>query len=91
MEDAAVVSRIVHESYERAAPLMPKGHWWEHLDDDFARTSEKFDLARVDREFRIVDRKQLQGRFDHLFRPEKDSAVIADIQARVDSYWEGIA
>jgi pyruvate ferredoxin oxidoreductase beta subunit len=34
---------------------------------------------------------QLQGRFDHLFRPEKDSALIADIQARVDRYWEDIA
>ena len=49
MEDSAIVSRIVHESCERAAPLMPSGHWWEHLDDDFARTSEKFDLARADR------------------------------------------
>lgn len=34
---------------------------------------------------------QLQGRFDHMFRPEKDSALIADIQARVDRYWEGVA
>ena len=34
---------------------------------------------------------QLQGRFDHLFRPEKDTALIADIQARVDHYWEGVA
>lgn len=49
MEDSAVVSRIVHESYERAAPLMPEGHWWEHLDENFARTPEKFDLARSDR------------------------------------------
>ena len=49
MKDSAVVSRIVHESCERAAPLMPSGHWWEHLQDDFARTPEKFDLARADR------------------------------------------
>lgn len=49
MEDSAVVSRIVHESFEREAPIVPSGHWWEHLDDDFARTSEKFDLARADR------------------------------------------
>lgn len=34
---------------------------------------------------------QLQGRFDHLFRPEKESALIADIQGRVDRYWEGVA
>jgi hypothetical protein len=28
---------------------MPSGHWWEHLDNDFARTPERFDLARGDR------------------------------------------
>ena len=28
---------------------MPRGHWWEHLDDDFARRPEKFDLGRADR------------------------------------------
>ncbi|MGB8330127.1 MAG: hypothetical protein WCE62_08350, partial [Polyangiales bacterium] len=49
MKDSTVVSRIVHESYERAAPLMPRGLWWEDLDRDFARTPEMFDLARSDR------------------------------------------
>lgn len=49
MEQPSVVSRIVHDSYERAAPLMPTGHWWEGLDEDFARTPESFDLGRVDR------------------------------------------
>ncbi|MEW6690688.1 MAG: thiamine pyrophosphate-dependent enzyme [Pseudomonadota bacterium] len=29
----------------------------------------------------------LQGRFRHLFEPERDSAAIAEIQARVDAYW----
>jgi pyruvate ferredoxin oxidoreductase beta subunit len=48
--------------------------------------------TRVPRERPPVEEYlQLQGRFDHLFRPEKDSAVIADIQARVDRYWAGIA
>ena len=49
MKDSAVVSRIVHESCERAAPLVPSGHWWEHLDSEFARRPERFDLARADR------------------------------------------
>jgi hypothetical protein len=49
MKDSTVVSRVVHESYERATPLMPSGHWWEHLDDDFARRPERFALARADR------------------------------------------
>ena len=49
MEDSLVVSRIVHESCERAEPLMQSGRWWDQLDDGFARTSERFGLARADR------------------------------------------
>lgn len=49
MEEPSVVSRIVHDSYERSAPLLPSGLWWERLDEDFARRPEKFDLARADR------------------------------------------
>ncbi|MGB5695145.1 MAG: alpha/beta hydrolase family protein [Polyangiales bacterium] len=49
MKDSTVVSRIVHQSYEQTAPLTPTGHWWERLDDDFARRPEAFDLARADR------------------------------------------
>ena len=33
---------------------------------------------------------QLQGRFAHLFTPEKNSRLIAEIQARVDSYWDKV-
>ena len=33
---------------------------------------------------------QLQGRFSHLFKPEKNSGLIAEIQARVDSYWDKV-
>ena len=28
-----------------------------------------------------------QGRFRHLFEPERDEGTLADIQARVDAYW----
>ena len=28
-----------------------------------------------------------QGRFAHLFEPERQDAVIDEIQARVDAYW----
>lgn len=31
---------------------------------------------------------RLQGRFAHLFHPELQTAVIAEIQGRVDAYWE---
>jgi len=32
-----------------------------------------------------------QGRFAHLFSPHRDDEVIADIQARVDRYWDEVA
>ena len=28
-----------------------------------------------------------QGRFKHLFQPQRDEAMINEIQARVDAYW----
>jgi pyruvate ferredoxin oxidoreductase beta subunit len=31
-----------------------------------------------------------QGRFRHLFEPARNAAVIAEIQARVDAYWERV-
>ena len=72
MDEPAVVSRIVHDSYERSARLMPDGPWWEHLDEDFARSPEKFDLARTDR---------LQigaaAAFDHLVRGAVGTVVGA--------------
>ena len=33
---------------------------------------------------------KLQGRFSHLFRPARDEAMLADIQARIDAYWAGV-
>lgn len=33
---------------------------------------------------------QLQGRFSHLFKPKKKVGMIAEIQARVDQYWDGV-
>jgi pyruvate ferredoxin oxidoreductase beta subunit len=31
-----------------------------------------------------------QGRFAHLFQPERDEAALAEIQARVDAYWTAV-
>ena len=30
---------------------------------------------------------RLQGRFAHLFEPERNEAALASIQERVDAYW----
>lgn len=70
MEDSAVVSRIVHESYERAPPLMPTGRWWEQLAADFARRPEAFALERADR----LQIGAAAG-FDHLVRAVFGSMV----------------
>jgi pyruvate ferredoxin oxidoreductase beta subunit len=34
---------------------------------------------------------QKQGRFAHLFHPERHDALIRDIQARVDAYWAAVS
>ena len=77
MDEPAVVSRIVHDSYERSARLMPNEPWWEHLDEDFARSPERFDLARADR---------LQigaaAAFDHLVRAAVGTVVYSDANSR---------
>jgi len=31
-----------------------------------------------------------QGRFSHLFHPERNEVLLQEIQARVDGYWEGV-
>jgi pyruvate ferredoxin oxidoreductase beta subunit len=31
-----------------------------------------------------------QGRFSHLFQPERNEVLLQEIQARVDGYWEGV-
>ena len=33
---------------------------------------------------------QRQGRFTHLFRPERNQALLAEIQQQVDRYWEEV-
>ena len=33
---------------------------------------------------------KLQGRFRHLFEPERNETLLNEIQARVDDYWEDV-
>ncbi len=33
---------------------------------------------------------KLQGRYKHLFEPQRNEKLIAEIQARVDAYWESV-
>jgi pyruvate ferredoxin oxidoreductase beta subunit len=34
---------------------------------------------------------KVQGRFAHLFKPQRNEAMIGEIQARVDAYWRDVA
>ena len=34
---------------------------------------------------------KLQGRFAHLFKPERNEKLLAEIQQRIDTYWEGVS
>jgi pyruvate ferredoxin oxidoreductase beta subunit len=34
---------------------------------------------------------KLQGRFTHLFAPDRDDALLAELQAKVDDYWDNVA
>lgn len=34
---------------------------------------------------------QLQGRFRHLFQPQRNEKLLAELQARVDAYWDGVS
>lgn len=38
----------------------------------------------------VQDYLQRQGRFRHLFEPERDEAILTEIQSRVDEYWAKI-
>jgi pyruvate ferredoxin oxidoreductase beta subunit len=38
----------------------------------------------------VEDYLRLQGRFAHLFEPERNQAELASLQARVDAYWAAV-
>jgi pyruvate ferredoxin oxidoreductase beta subunit len=38
----------------------------------------------------VEDYLKKQGRFAHLFQPRRNEVLIAEIQARVDAYWDGV-
>jgi pyruvate ferredoxin oxidoreductase beta subunit len=39
----------------------------------------------------IEEYLQKQGRFAHLFKPERNEKLLTEIQQRIDAYWENIA
>jgi pyruvate ferredoxin oxidoreductase beta subunit len=39
----------------------------------------------------VEDYLKAQGRFAHLFTPARDEALLAELQAKVDAYWDSVA
>lgn len=39
----------------------------------------------------VEDYLKTQGRFKHLFEPERNDALIAEIQQRIDAYWQNLS
>jgi pyruvate ferredoxin oxidoreductase beta subunit len=56
----------------------------EYVDGELVHT-------RIPRERAPVEEYlKLQGRFAHLFEPQRNEALLAEIQAKVDAYWEKV-
>ena len=71
------------DSVEIGRLAVKSGVWplKEYIDGQVTHT-------RIPRERAPVEEYlQLQGRFSHLFQPQKNTAMIAEIQGRVDGYW----
>lgn len=56
----------------------------EYIDGEVVHTRIPRDRPPVE------DYLKLQGRFSHLFQPHRDEQMIAQIQARVDRYWDEV-
>ncbi len=57
----------------------------EYIDGKVVHTKVQHDRLPVE------EYLKLQGRFAHLFAPERDDALLAQLQAKVDDYWDNVA
>jgi pyruvate ferredoxin oxidoreductase beta subunit len=72
------------DSVEIGSLAVKTGVWplKEYLDGRVAHTEKPRKRAPVE------EYLECQGRFAHLFEPHRQADVLADIQARIDSYWQ---
>jgi pyruvate ferredoxin oxidoreductase beta subunit len=56
----------------------------EYIDGEVVHTRTPRERAPVE------EYLQLQGRFAHLFEPQRNATLIAEIQSRVDRYWDEV-
>ncbi len=74
------------ESVEIGKLAVKTGVWplKEYVDDKIVHT--KMPHPRIP----VEEYLKKQGRFAHLFKPQRNEALLTELQAKVDSYWEGI-
>lgn len=74
------------ETVEIGKLAVKSGIWplKEYIDGKVVHTKTPRDRVPVE------EYLKLQGRFKHLFEPQRSEELLQDIQARVDRYWEGV-
>jgi pyruvate ferredoxin oxidoreductase beta subunit len=46
--------------------------------------------TRIPRRLPAEEYLSKQGRFAHLFKPKRNEEMLAEIQAKVDAYWQNV-
>jgi len=74
------------ESVEIGKMAVKTGVWplKEYVDGEVVHT--KVPTKRLP----VEEYLKRQGRFSHLFHPQRNEALLKEIQAKVDGYWEGV-
>ena len=80
------------KSQEEMKHAVDSGYWQMYRYNPELEATGKNPLVLDSRKPTIPVEEYLktQGRFRHLFEPERDSAMLEQLQARVDAYWEGV-
>jgi pyruvate/2-oxoacid:ferredoxin oxidoreductase beta subunit len=79
-------SRILGTAFFKAGYQVQTGVWplKEYIDGEVRHTKAPKQRKPVD------EYLKLQGRFKHLFEPHRDEQGIAEIQTRIDAYWDKV-
>ncbi len=75
----------------RIATLATKTGIWPLKEYENGRVIHSKFPQPVGRRPPVGEYLKLQGRFAHLFQPERNEKALSRIQARVDRYWEDAA
>ena len=74
------------ESIEIGKLAVKTGVWplKEYVDGKVVHTKKPYPRIPIE------EYLKKQGRFAHLFKPKRDERLLAELQAKIDEYWEGV-